>query len=78
MMPSMDGIEFCSKIKSEWQISDIPVIILTAKLLLEDKFSVTQIAYEIGFSSPAQFTREFSKQFDCVPSKFKLKNNPQK
>ena len=194
MMPSMDGIEFCQKIKSEWQTSDIPVILLTAKastesklegldigaddyltkpfdsrelftriknlleqrkrlrdkyskdlnlftdaaklntvddeflnkflllvennldktnfgteqlakelfvsrtqlhrkiititgqapgeliriiklkraakLLLEGKLSVTQVAYEIGFSSPAQFTRAFVKQFDCVPSEY--------
>jgi len=194
MMPSMDGLEFCSKIKSEWQTSDIPVILLTAKasfesklegleigaddyltkpfdsrelftriknlidqrerlrkryvkafdtefekdkinladkefiekvissikknidktnfntdqlakelfmsrtklhrkvhqitgqapgefirnfklkkaanLLLENKLSVTQIAYEIGFSSPAQFTRAFGKQYNCLPSEF--------
>jgi len=31
---------------------------------------VTQVAYEIGFSSPAQFTRAFTKQFNCVPSEF--------
>ena len=198
MMPSMDGMEFCSNIKSEWQTSDIPVILLTAKasfeskiegletgadeyltkpfnsrelftriknlldqrkrirdkykndpdniiatndlnkadtefmertlaliennldktnfgteqlakelflsrtqlhrkiisltdqppgelirnkklrraakLLLEGKLSVTQIAYEIGFSSPAQFTRAFSKQFNCVPSEYSGKN----
>lgn len=41
-----------------------------AQLLLDGKFSVTQVAYEIGFSSPAQFTRAFTKQFDCVPSEF--------
>ena len=194
MMPSMDGIEFCRRIKSEWQTSDIPVILLTAKasaeskiegleigaddyltkpfdskelftriknlleqrkrlrdkynkdpdaltetvglnkadqeflnkfleliennldktnfgteqlskelfvsrtqlhrkiltitgqapgefirivklkkaakLLLDGKLSVTQVAYEIGFSSPAQFTRAFSKQFNCVPSEY--------
>jgi signal transduction histidine kinase/ligand-binding sensor domain-containing protein/DNA-binding response OmpR family regulator len=197
MMPSMDGMEFCSRIKSEWQTSDIPVILLTAKasfeskieglevgandyltkpfnskelftrirnlleqrkrirdkyendlnkiigsnklnrtdneflertlalveknldktnfgtnqlskelfvsrtqlhrkiisitgqppgelirttklkhaakLLIEGKLSVTQIAYEIGFSSPAQFTRAFSKQFNCVPSEYSSK-----
>jgi signal transduction histidine kinase/DNA-binding response OmpR family regulator/sugar lactone lactonase YvrE len=197
MMPSMDGIEFCRRIKSEWQTSDIPVILLTAKasaeskiegleigaddyltkpfdsrelftriknlleqrkrlrdkynkepdaltktvglnqadqeflnkfldliennldktnfgteqlskelfvsrtqlhrkilsitgqapgefiritklkkaakLLLDGKLSVTQVAYEIGFSSPAQFTRAFTKQFNCVPSEYPSK-----
>ncbi len=41
-----------------------------AQLLLDGKFSVTQVAYEIGFSSPAQFTRAFTKQFNCLPSEF--------
>ena len=44
-----------------------------AKLLLENKLSVTQIAYEIGFSSPAQFTRAFTKYFDCLPSEYSSK-----
>ena len=199
MMPSMDGIEFCRRIKSEWQTSDIPVILLTAKasseskiegletgaddyltkpfdsrelftriknlleqrnrlrekyskdidslnktnglsdaddefikktleliernldktnfgteqlakdlfvsrtqlhrkilaitgqapgefvrltklkhaakLLIGGKLSVTQIAYEIGFSSPSQFTRAFTKQFNCLPSEYSSKIN---
>lgn len=41
-----------------------------AKYLLEGKLSVTQIAYEIGFSSPAQFSRAFLKQFNCPPSEY--------
>ena len=45
-----------------------------AKLLIEGTLSVTQIAYEIGFSSPAQFTRAFTKQFNCVPSEYSSQN----
>jgi YesN/AraC family two-component response regulator len=41
-----------------------------AKMLLEKRLSVTQIAYAIGFSSPAQFSRAFSKQFNCTPSEY--------
>ncbi|MCW8850907.1 MAG: DNA-binding response regulator, partial [Melioribacteraceae bacterium] len=41
-----------------------------AKLITEKRLSITQIAYEIGFSSPAQFTRAFRKQFNCLPSEY--------
>ncbi len=44
-----------------------------AEMLLTKKLSVTQIAYEIGFSSPAQFSRAFSKQFNCTPSEYSSK-----
>ena len=41
-----------------------------AHLLIENKLNVTQIAYEVGFESPAQFTRAFKKHFECLPSEF--------
>ena len=44
-----------------------------AQMLIENKFSITQIAFEIGFGSPAQFTRAFKKYFGCLPSEFKEK-----
>lgn len=42
-----------------------------AKMIIENKLSITQIAYEVGFGSPAQFTRAFQKHFNCLPSEFK-------
>lgn len=44
-----------------------------AQMLIENRHNVTQIAYEVGFESPAQFTRAFKKQFDSLPSEFKNK-----
>jgi len=42
-----------------------------AQMIIENKLSITQIAYEVGFGSPAQFTRAFQKHFNCLPSEFK-------
>ncbi len=44
-----------------------------ARLLIENNHSITQIAYDVGFESPAQFTRAFKKQFNCLPSEFSRK-----
>jgi len=43
----------------------------SAELILQNKLSITQIALEVGFGSPAQFTRAFQKHFNCLPSEFK-------
>lgn len=39
MMPEMDGITFCEKIKENFATSHIPVILLTAKVMEESKIS---------------------------------------
>ncbi|BDQ03414.1 hybrid sensor histidine kinase/response regulator transcription factor [Ignavibacterium sp.] len=44
-----------------------------AQMILENKFGITQIALEIGFASPGQFSKAFKKYFGCLPSEFREK-----
>lgn len=44
MMPNMNGLEFCEKIKSDISTSHIPIILLTAKVLEKNKIQ----GYEHG------------------------------
>ena len=45
-----------------------------ARTLLEQKRSVTFVAYDVGFQSPAQFSKCFKSKFGVLPSKYKAKS----
>jgi signal transduction histidine kinase/ligand-binding sensor domain-containing protein/DNA-binding response OmpR family regulator len=44
-----------------------------AQLILLDDLNLSQIAYEVGFNDYKYFKISFEKQFDCLPSKYKVK-----
>ncbi len=56
MMPEMDGFEFCKIVKSDFDHSHIPVIMLTAKNTLQSKIE----GLEIG--ADAYIEKPFSKE----------------
>ncbi len=52
MMPEMDGIEFCKRIKEDSETSHIPFMMLTAKDRLESKIEGTSVGADYYFSKP--------------------------
>lgn len=52
MMPVMDGIELCCYVKSTFEISHIPIILLTAKTQEEDRVEAYQNGADAFISKP--------------------------
>lgn len=45
---------------------------IATRLLSQSEKSITEISYELNFSSPSHFIAQFKKQFDITPKKYKL------
>lgn len=45
-------------------------------LLLEQRYSVKDIAHQVGYRNPSFFTAEFRRLFDQTPSAFRKQNTP--
>lgn len=52
IMPTMDGIEFCKKVKNDPSLTNIPVIMLTAKNLSEDRIKAIKGGADIYIVKP--------------------------
>ena len=45
-------------------------------LLQEDKYSITQIAYLIGFGNPGRFSTAFARRMHCTPRQYRQRLRP--
>lgn len=75
MMPEMDGITLCSKIRQNININHIPVILLTAKSREEDNLEGLSIGADAYITKP--FSIEILRQtsFNLIKSRRILKNS---
>lgn len=76
MMPVMDGMTACKKIKANKEISHIPVIFLTAKgqvYDMEEGIKAGAYAYMIKPFSPARLMAKIDEVFEKIETRKKMK-----
>ncbi|WP_299435518.1 hybrid sensor histidine kinase/response regulator transcription factor [uncultured Aquimarina sp.] len=52
IMPEMDGFEFCSNIKKDLKTSHIPILMLTAKTMADDRLKGIESGADVYLSKP--------------------------
>jgi CheY-like chemotaxis protein len=81
MMPKIDGIEFCKKIKSDIKTSHIPVILLTAKADTATKYEGIEIGADDYISKPFEMEylvlriKNLLKSRDLLRRLFQINNS---
>lgn len=73
MMPVMDGIEFCSKIKSDIRTSHIPVILLTARTSLIYKYEGLESGADEYLTKPFKIKELLLKCHNTVKNQARLR-----
>jgi signal transduction histidine kinase/ligand-binding sensor domain-containing protein/DNA-binding response OmpR family regulator len=74
----MNYLQLYRKVKAVTNLS-IKQFILTikmrnaAKMLESGKFNISEVAYDVGFSSPAYFSETFKKHFSLTPTEYTRK-----
>jgi signal transduction histidine kinase/ligand-binding sensor domain-containing protein/CheY-like chemotaxis protein/AraC-like DNA-binding protein len=74
MMPEMDGITLCKKIKQNINISHIPIILLTAKSKNEDKIEGLEIGADAYIVKPFNTDLLKSTVQNLIENRERLKN----
>ncbi len=73
MMPGIDGFELCSKIKTNFITSHIPVILLTAKSSAEDQIKGFETGADAYVSKPFNIAVLKSRIDNIISNRIKLK-----
>ncbi len=73
MMPVMDGFELCKKIKSSFEYSHIPVILLTAKNTLQAKIEGLELGADVYIEKPFSQQHLLAQIQSLINNRGKLK-----
>lgn len=74
MMPGMDGIELCQRIKSDFELSHIPVILLTALSTEENQIKGIKAGADAYITKPFSPNILCAKIFQLLQERQKLRN----
>ncbi|MDB5010349.1 MAG: ATP-binding region ATPase domain protein [Mucilaginibacter sp.] len=78
MMPGLNGIELCGKLKADINTSHIPVILLTARSELMFKIEGLEIGADDYITKPFNFTMVEAKVWNLIGNRQKLRERYQK
>jgi ligand-binding sensor domain-containing protein/signal transduction histidine kinase/DNA-binding response OmpR family regulator len=73
MMPVMDGIELCKKIKTDLQYSHVPIILLTAKNSLQSKIEGLEVGADAYIEKPFSFDHLQAQITNLIANRNNLK-----
>lgn len=73
MMPVMDGIELCKKIKTDLQYSHVPIILLTAKNSLQSKIEGLEVGADAYIEKPFSFEHLQAQITNLIANRNNLK-----
>lgn len=73
MMPEMDGLEFCKKIKKDISLSHIPIILLTAKTDIHSKISGLESGADVYVEKPVTIDFLIAQISSLLNNRYKLR-----
>ena len=73
MMPNMDGVEFCCKVKEDIRTSHIPIVLLTAKTNIESKIMSMDAGADAYLEKPFSTSYLMSVIANQIASRQRLK-----